>query len=531
VSNFSQGLTTGILRAAADIQLRHYRDGIRWQQAETEQGVFRFGLDRVNYPADLAQAGAELVMVINWGNPLYDAGMTPHSPEALAAMGRFVAAMVARYPAITTVEVGNEFNGANFVNGPVRDAGLAERGRYHLAMVRAVADAVRAVRPEVRILGGSTHSMAAGYLWPVLDAADPGLIDALAIHPYTTPIDQLAAQFAVLRRHPGAPAMPVEITEWGTTDRADAADHLIRGYAALASLGVSSLYWFPLNDRGDGFVPLIERDRSITNAGRAFRYAQQRLVQRTARDVSPDPFTRAYLFGEDTLVIWGEPRPVTLRTAGLVARNAEGEALSGPLALSPSRALVIEATGPLALDRDVVLGCSALVADTFYQFTYDGAGQPNAAAGFRSHAEIGGARLPWLTEPGQQRAGVPWTPYLSVAPARNMRLDAETMRIEGNASGAARVIHEYRSPAPAAFQLEVRFDQSGANAGSLAVLVENGSQTIPIGQNQARVSWEGPVMLAADAPLRVSVGPGGGRAPRALSYRLRLHDPARCSPS
>src|SRR3546814_10677632 len=96
-------------------------------------------------------------------------GDTPYSDRALAALGRFVAATVTRYPAVDTVEVGNEFNSANSVSVRVKSQGLAQRRAYHLTLVMCIESAVQAARPDVKVLGGATHSLTAGYPWPQLE--------------------------------------------------------------------------------------------------------------------------------------------------------------------------------------------------------------------------------------------------------------------------------------------------------------------------------------------------------------------------
>ncbi|MEJ2458904.1 MAG: hypothetical protein P8Y58_12490 [Novosphingobium sp.] len=379
-SNFSQGWNPRAAQAARDLPVPRLRDSIHWADVERTPGHYSFDKPTTTWPDRFAHSAVRITLTLNWGNPLYDHGMTPHSPRALAAFGRFAAAVVQRFPQIDRLEIGNEVNSANFVSGPVKKAGLARRGPYHLAMVRAAARAVRNVRPEVEVLGGSTHSLPAGFLWPLLDLPGAGDIAGLAVHPYTTPIDQLPVQIGLLRGHGPAAGLPLHVTEFGSADPRRAADDLVRGYATLAALGVAELDWYPLNPRGDGLVPLVRRSGALTEAGQAFRFVQARLAGKRARDISPDRFTFVHRFGGKIEVVWGAPRTVRIDAGAVTAFDATGAPLDpGSLTLREDRAIVLIGRKPLS-DGSVRFGCNPLVADSFYQFGYPAPGQRRESA-------------------------------------------------------------------------------------------------------------------------------------------------------
>ncbi len=523
-ANFSQGWSEATFAAARELGVTEYRDGISWAEIERRPGEYDFSRPKTLFPDRLAERGGRLVLTAAGANPLYDEGRTPHSPEAVAAFGRFVAAVVERYPGISAVEVGNEFNSGDYVTGPVRDGGIAQRARYHLALVRAVAAEVRRVRPGVPVLGGATHSLPAGYLWSVLERDEPGLLDGLAVHPYTTPIDQLPAQVGVLRRNARARGLPLYATEYGTKDEADAPDHLLRGYAAMASLGFAALHWYPLNERGDGLIPLIRRDGSVTGAGEAFRFVQAQLAGHVARDVSPDPFTFAHQFGANRLVIWGEARPLTLARADIAAYDARGIRLSAP-ALSPDRALVLIGERPIALGTDVLLGCSTLIADSFYQFAYPQRASP---VPFSTSLQIGGGEArPLATMPGQQRGGVPWVPYLGLAEHHTYRLTAQNLLLAGTQPASLR--QSWTPPATGQLRLEARFTPTPTSASRqpLSVSISQGGTALFSDSQAAEMRFEGPILARPDAPISF-VARSNGRGPAAHEYRLRIHDEQRC---
>lgn len=513
-SNFSQGWSEAVGLAARDLPLARIRDSIRWSEVETSPGRYRFDKPSTTWPDRFAGTGARITLTLNWGNPIYDNGDTPHSPQGLTAFGRFAAVVVQRFRQVDTLEIGNEVNSANFVSGPVKDAGLAERGRHHLAMVRAVAEAVRAIRPEVRVIGGSTHSLPAGFLWPLLDLPGAGAIAGLALHPYTTPIDQLPAQVGFLRRHGPAAVLPLHVTEFGSQDPARAADDLVRGFAMLAMLGATEFDWYPFNERGDGLVPLVRRDGSRTLAAEAYRFVQARIAGRPARDISPDPFTRVIRFGADVEVIWGSPRAVRIDPGNVDAFDAIGRRLD-PLALE------------LREDRVLVL-----VADSFYQFGYPLPGRSQAPRDpfdrlVRLHS---GTELPFEPMAGQQRPAVPWTPYLGRGDMPALRLMADSMLPRPQPGGA--VIHRYTAPRDVAVRIDARFEGASPDrpADNRVTASLNGRELIQrAGQDPIVIGLD--LMLHKGDALAFAVTPAAGTRGELTRYRIRLHDRSRCPAS
>ncbi|WP_333605730.1 hypothetical protein [Novosphingobium sp.] len=531
-SNFSQGWNETNAQAALDLPLPRLRDSIRWEDVERTPGRYMFDRPATTWPDRLARNGAAVTLTLNWGNPLYDNGETPHSPEALAAFGRFAAAVTLRFPQIDTLEIGNEVNSGNFVTGLVKDAGLARRDAYHLAMVRAAAEAVHKVRPEVKILGGSTHSLPAGYLWPLLDLPGAEDIQGLAVHPYTTPIDQLPAQVGLLRGRGPAAALPLYVTEFGSQDAQRASDDLMRGYATLATLGTAEMDWYPFNERGDGLIPLVQRDGSLTEAGKAFRFVQSRLVGRVARDVSPDSFTFARLFGGTIEVVWGAPRTVTIDARKVTAYDATGARLAPTgLTLREDRALVLIGAEPLNSGSLVQFGCTPLVADSFYQFDYPSSGALRAAKdGFERFLRFAGTDTPFEVMPGQQRSGVLWTPYLGLADLGNLRLTADTI-VPATGGRDNAVVHRYRAASDGHFRLRATFEVSPDSADGITVSIMLDGRELFARSGTAPVKIELPLTLRKGQALSFAVGPGGNARGDITRYRIQIFDQDRCANS
>lgn len=523
-SNFSQGWNEQTYDTALELPISRLRDSIRWADVETIKGHYDFGKPATAYPSKLGAADIRLTLTLNWGNPLYDGGNTPYSPEGLAAFGRFAAEVVRRFSAIDTIEIGNEVNGKNFVSGPVKAAGLAERRRYHLAMVQAAAAAVHAIRPEVSVIGGSTHSLPSGYLWSLLDMPGANALQGLTVHPYTTPIDQLRGQLAELRRNERVRSLPLYVTEIGSRQPAKAADDLLRSYAMLASLGVKEMDWYPLNQRGDGMVPLIARDGSITSAGAAFRLVRERLSQHTAKDISPDPFTFIIAFGDHIQVMWGARRAVTINPAEVDVYDATGSRMTGhTLALDEDSTVVLVGKRPLSSGTDAKLGCNPLLADSFYQFNYPP--KPAYPEGFETSIRIAGHNLPLETMPGQQRPGSLWTPYLGHHNFAGLRLTASTM-LPAFRGGDGAIVHRYVADRDRELRLVAKFNSPEQRGGTVVVALAVAEEAL------APYVIDGPVTIDRNIALRkgeavtFTTRAQGSSRGGTIDYRIQLMAPA-----
>lgn len=410
-TNLAQGVQPQTIGAGIALGMRDFRDGMNWARVESAPGRYDFNGPRRRFPDEIAAQGGQVSLVVNFGNPLYDEGNTPESDAALAAMADYAGALADRFPGLLSIEVGNEFNGVNFVRGPLAKVSPEKRATAYTKMLLTVAQGIRAVDAEKRILGGATHSLPGAWLWQILDEGGGDSLDALAVHPYTTPAEQFVRQMAVLRRHPGMRNLPVEVTEFGTSDRAEAGNHLLRNFCQFALAGVSRAVWFPANARGEKMVPLFTPEGRITPAGEAWRLVQRSMAGRPVRDATSDPFTYGCLFGENVLVLWGDPRAVTVAPMAQVT-DALGRALPAPHVLSETAPIIVSTEDGSAVEPLVSLASGSRVADSFDQFAYPSGEESRAMGdGFDRFARLGTREIPLVTLPGQEAPGTPWHPY------------------------------------------------------------------------------------------------------------------------
>lgn len=520
-SNFGQHWAPGLFAGARALGVRNFRDAVYWDEVEGPQG-FRFTTGETTFPDLLAANGMTMSLTVNNGHPAWDGGVTPYTPAGIAAFAHAAAETVKRFPAITAVEVGNEWNSANFVTGPVKAAPLPERALDTLAILRAVQAAVTAVNPQVRILGGGVHSIPVGYLAPMFDAGAAQAMDALALHTYTTPPEQLLRQVAVFHQLPGAATLPLDVTEFGEPDPNRAPGLLMRDYCQMALSGVERAVWYPLNPRGDGLAPLIDAAGKATAVGHAYRQIAATIEGAPVADAAPDPFTYACLFGGRTLVIWGAPRTVTLHRADLSATDPTGAPLRGPLRLSETDPLVIRGDAPLALGRDLSLGPQTVIADSYDQFAYPGVpGQP--ADPFARLARIGGRVVPLETHGGQDRQGAPWTPYLGVPGTTFARLTADILLPGAHAGGPVVILHRFTAPDAMTVTAEAQLSPGPRSADGIRYdLTLNGTPVDGAIITAAALRKTAPLHLAAGDVLEFAVGPNGTPTGDATAYRFTL---------
>ncbi|MGC9395342.1 MAG: cellulase family glycosylhydrolase [Anaerolineae bacterium] len=192
---------------------RWVRMDMFWNTVEQEQGRYTFA-EYDALVAAMSQRGIRIVFILDYGNPHYDHGFAPHSPEARAAFTRFAAAAARRYRGKGIVwEIWNEPNLDHFW------APRADVQRYATLLLQTSA-AIRRSDPTALIVAPGTS----GFDWPFLTAlGDMGAfakLDAVTVHPYGLEIPELAGPHYVqlamlLHRYSPAWKIPVLSGEWG----------------------------------------------------------------------------------------------------------------------------------------------------------------------------------------------------------------------------------------------------------------------------------------------------------------------------
>lgn len=518
VTNFSQGIQPQTLGFVRSLGVQHLRDGMNWARVEKKPGFYEFSGPRRAYKDLLDEDKNKLTLVINWGNPLYDNGHTPQSKTALNALEAYTKEVIGRFPVIETLEVGNEFNGRNFVRGPLEKMAPLERSQAYLKILKATSQGARAGREDIRILGGATHSLPGSWLWNIMDSGGAKWMDAVAIHPYSTPAEQFTRQMAVLRWHPSLKDMPFEVTEFGTDSVKSAGNHLVKNYCQFALAGVTKAMWFPANLRGRRTVPLFTPNGRLTSAGLAYRTVAKHMEGKVVTDISEDQFTYGCKFGNDTYVIWGAARAFKLGDAAQVFDLSGKPVTSPPETLDPETPIIVISDS----DTPFTLGELPLIADSYYQFSYPEKNAHKAEGdGFERFAKEGKKTIPLLTMPGQDRPNVPWVPWRGHPDHKGVRLTAETLL----PSTSKDIVHVYTAEHPKDVTLTAHFKPGKKSEDGVIVrLSQNGKPLL-----EERASHENPVeiqrkpiSMSSGDTLEIVVAAGESQRGDLTRYRITL---------
>jgi hypothetical protein len=235
------------------------RTDLFWNIVEPEPG--RYDFSRFDPFLDALQRHRlRPVLILDYGNPHYDAGQSPRTPEARAAFARFAAASARRYAGRGIVwEIWNEPNIAGFWT-PRPDAPA------YVALVAETARALRAADPTGTIAGLSLG----GCVWDrefVRDAFAAGLlahVDAVSIHLYPAPDAAGALEyFEELRAQMRAAGgeRPILCTEMGaqTHDENRQWDYLSRMTGANVRGGLPLTIWYSFRDDEEGHFGMVDR--------------------------------------------------------------------------------------------------------------------------------------------------------------------------------------------------------------------------------------------------------------------------------
>lgn len=524
-SGFMSGPAPRRLAQMASKAIGSARDAIRPRDVTiSDNDTFAFDRESARRVRELDGKGVLSSLILLARLPgANQSGETVLTPDDVAAFGRYVAAVAGAFPGML-LEIGNEFNGNTFIKGAALQLGPAPRAELHARILAAIADAGV---PRDRILGGAAHSIAAGYLWAMLDAGAADHMSAVTIHPYTSQPEAYARQIAVLRRHPAMAGLAVDFTEFGSQDQARSADFFWRAYCSMAEAGVRRAQWYPLEFRHDGYVPVLDVGHALTPVGRALLHARTRLAGRAVTVLDLGPFARGCLFDDRLAVLWGEPRALSVTRPDLLLRHADLLPRKDHPPLDPQRVILVEApdgTPPINPATDLVPGPTDLVADSFLQFDYPG--DDNAPPGglLRLIRDRTGTR-PLDTCPGQDRPQAPWFPYLCDARVKRAVLHDRGFVLGGNAQDRSELILSLPVTEPARLEFAVDTTmQQGSDDGIVLSIEVDGVAvaTQPVHDEAALVF--GPFDVDTGNTVALIIAPGANPAGDAGLLRLRVYD-------
>jgi hypothetical protein len=315
-------------------------------------------------------AKLEPLLILDYGNPLYDSGDKPLSPQALGAFSRYAVFVVQHFKGrVHMYEMWNEWNGM---------VGNTHRGspQDYARFVRAVYPAVKAADPSAIFIAGSVGGLKLDWLSGMLTSGGVGFFDALSIHPYnfdtpTRTADTWAHDMftteAIIRRYTNGHDVPLYITEmgWptysgtGGSSPQEAALFLAQMFLLARTMPfLNGIWWYDFRDDGwnahnkeDNFG-LVDPNLKPKKAFGALSAIAQLIRDATTVEVVPtaDPAVRAVRFtkagGQQVMALWDRDPASTARTrvVGNVTLHIANIELDNPVVQAKSNAIDVDLT-------------------------------------------------------------------------------------------------------------------------------------------------------------------------------------------
>jgi hypothetical protein len=489
-----QGWDFSILDTARSMGATTLRDGITWSDIESTAGTYKFTSASVNYLDTLIGKGFSVTLLMGDSNPLYDSGYTVYTDAGRAAYAKYVVATLDRFPGVKSIEISNEYNAFNFVTGPVLTGGYGRRQQYYYDMLRTVYTAVKASHPDVKVLGGAAIDIPVGYFKPLFALGALNYMDGITIHPYDTDPEQLDKQLSILRTAMGTTLRPIYVTEFAKEVGSipDTASYLVKATAVMATSGVVEADWYALRQQGSASniwyknVALASFSGQILAPGQAFQMmSQQVLAKGAGTRIRVDDFTYAYKFGQNAMVIWGEPRSLTV-TASAKFYNAQGAQIAQPTAISEDSPIIIVSETPLVYGGNVTLGATQLVADSYdqFDFSYDVTG-PATYEGPWAYYAYGTRRQTFdvmYTQGGGEISSSDWMPYIGSDSLRPFNINANKLNPVDFGTASSPDIYKpvlrYTSPYSGTFTINGTWDVTSASADGIDLTVQVNAKTV-----------------------------------------------------
>lgn len=203
----------GELEMMSDAGFRWVRMDFNWNTIERQKGIYDFAAYD-GLLASLHKYHLKAVFILDYGNNLYDNGLSPHSPEAIAAFAKWAAAAVVHFSGNGILwEMWNEPN-IKFWR-PKPDV------KAYIPLALATGKAIKASAPGEAFIGPATSGIPIDFLKACFQAGLLQYWDAVSLHPYrpggpeTAGKDYQAVRQLIARYAPAGKSIPVISGEWG----------------------------------------------------------------------------------------------------------------------------------------------------------------------------------------------------------------------------------------------------------------------------------------------------------------------------
>jgi len=232
--------------------VRFIRMDFSWVHIERKKGEYDFS-GYVKLADALAQRGIRPLFILDYGNPLYDNDMAPHTDEGRQAFARFAAAGAAQFQGRGVLwELWNEPNISFWRPRPnVND---------YMALAKVALPAIRKADPNATIIAPATSGIDMNFLERCFEQGLLELIDAVSVHPYrrqppeTVTRDYQRLRALIARYAPKGKSIPILSGEWGYSvtwiPKEQQGQYLARQFLVNLMNDVPLSIWYDWHDDG-----------------------------------------------------------------------------------------------------------------------------------------------------------------------------------------------------------------------------------------------------------------------------------------
>lgn len=244
----------GELKMLAESGMTWIRMDYVWSRVEREPGEYDFRpYDRL--VADLEEHNLRALFILDYVNPHYDDGLSPHTDAGRKAFARWVAASVEHFGGHGILwEMYNEPNIRFWRPEPNVDD--------YVKLAIEVGKAIRETAPDELYIGPATSQIDFEFLESCFEAGLLEYWDAVSVHPYRQqPPETVIAEYMRLRemidRHaPEGKALPIISGEWGYSaawknyDQQRQGKYLPRQWLTNYACNIPVSIWYDWHDDG-----------------------------------------------------------------------------------------------------------------------------------------------------------------------------------------------------------------------------------------------------------------------------------------
>ena len=246
--------TQQVYDALADTGFGFVRMDLAWSAVELSQGNYDFS-KYDTLVASMLQRHVRLILILDYGNRLYDDGQAPFTDAGRMAFARFAAAAASRYAGKGILwEIWNEPNLDKFWKPK---SNLQD----YASLAFTTAAAVRQADPSGLIIGPAVCCFGDQSTWSFMDMLGKvgvlGQFDAVSVHPYgiSTP-EKVGPDYTRLRlllqKYSPGRNLAIISGEWGFSTKSmsdvEQAEFLVRSWLINLSDSIDLSIWYDWKD-------------------------------------------------------------------------------------------------------------------------------------------------------------------------------------------------------------------------------------------------------------------------------------------